>query len=259
MIGRRDYAERRAARIARLEARAASAAAERDQRHATVDRLTYIMNGQPILVGHHSEKRHRRDLQRMSDNMRKAYEAHKSAETLTRRAAAAEANPAISSDDPNALERLREKLARLESSRDGMKAANAAIRKYAKAGPDAQAAALAALGYHRDLLKPDFAGRIGFPAYELTNTGAEIRRLQGRIAELERRAAAPEREPVTVGDVTVDESENRVRIQFPGKPAATTIATLKQNGFRWSPRDGVWQRHSSEQAWRLALQIAGQP
>jgi hypothetical protein len=40
----------------------------------------YIPMGQPILVGHHSEKRHRRDLNRIDSNMRKSIEETKKAE-----------------------------------------------------------------------------------------------------------------------------------------------------------------------------------
>ncbi len=48
-----------------------------------------IPMGQPILVGHHSEKGHRKALQRMDDNMRKAVNQWKTADYWERRAAAA--------------------------------------------------------------------------------------------------------------------------------------------------------------------------
>ena len=66
--------------------------------------------GQPILVGHHSEKRHRRDLKRIDEYFAKAKEHHDKAEYFRRRAAAAESNVIIFSDDPDATEKLVDKI-----------------------------------------------------------------------------------------------------------------------------------------------------
>ena len=98
----------------------------------------------------------------------------------------------IFSDDPDAIEALKVKVARLKVNQDRMKAVNAAIRKHAKAGKDAQIAALVALGMDTATAKirvdPDHCGHIGYAPYETTNNGANIRRLEGRIAQLEREA-----------------------------------------------------------------------
>src|SRR5690606_19093150 len=102
-----DFKERRQARIERLRERAARKLSERAAAHAQVDQLADIMSGQPILVGHHSERRHRRDLERMSANMRKASALNSEDEELRRRADAAERNRAIFSDDPEAVRKLR--------------------------------------------------------------------------------------------------------------------------------------------------------
>lgn len=69
-----DRAEDRADRFRDY---AGNAAEERDRRHNTADALADAMNGQPVLIGHHSEKRHRRDLARMGENMRKAHHAER--------------------------------------------------------------------------------------------------------------------------------------------------------------------------------------
>ena len=58
--------------------------------------------GQPILVGHHSERRHRRDLDRIHRNLERAMEAEKTAKELAYRAAAV-GTGGISSDDPDAI------------------------------------------------------------------------------------------------------------------------------------------------------------
>lgn len=94
----------------------------------------------------------------------------------------------ISSDDPNALEKLKEKLDKLKKQQERMKAANAAIRMKDSAKGDAK---LSELGYTPDQIKalrePDFCGRVGYPTYELSNNNANIRRVQKRVEELEKR------------------------------------------------------------------------
>ena len=84
----------------------------------------------------------------------------------------------------------------------------------------------------------------------------ESRRLKGRVGQLEAKAATPDREPVEIGDVRVEEGDNRVRVIFPGKPTESVRAKLKSNGFHWSKSEGAWQRMSSQWAWDLAQSIA---
>jgi hypothetical protein len=115
---------------------------------------------------------------------------------------------------------------------------------------DHQVAALMEHGFSeprsRDLLKPDFCGRIGFADYEITNNGANIRRMRERLTVLERNKAAPVVE-VESADSGVrledDPPANRVRLFFPGKPDEATRTTLKRSGFRWSPTIGAWQAY----------------
>lgn len=35
---------------------------------------------------------------------------------------------------------------------------------------------------------------------------------------------------------------HKIQIFFPGKPDEDTRVVLKNRGFRWSPKDGAWQR-----------------
>jgi hypothetical protein len=260
MIGRSDYEERREARIERMKERAAN---RREEAEATRGRAMRTLNiipaGQPILIGHHSEKRHRRDLERIANQFRRAAEADKEAANLAHRIDAAESNLAISSDDPTALDKLRAKLAGIENNRSKAVAINKAIRKH-KGDESAQVAAVMALGateaQARDLLQPDFCGRVGFPDYKLTNWSAEVRRIKARIASLEARATSEPKPDEKLGDITITEQDNRVMLLFPGKPSDAIRARLKSNGFRWSPTSGAWQRMPSEWAWHVAREIA---
>jgi hypothetical protein len=252
-----DYEARKEARIERLRARAAGARSQAEQRYGNFRRTSdAIPFGQPILVGHHSERRHRRELGRMDRDMSKVCELHRHAEDLERRAAHAESNSSISSDDPSAVERLSKKLVALEKAQTVMKGVNAALRKrktdeqIAEAFPPLTAAQVA------KVRQPDFAGRTGFADYALKNNNAEIRRVKARIAQLTIKQTEAPSAPEQIGEVRIEESDNRVRVYFPGKPAESVRTELKANGFRWSPTAGAWQRHASGMAWARARDIA---
>lgn len=163
----------------------------------------------------------------------------------------------ISSDDPQAVEKLEAKLATLEKHQEMMKAANAAIRMKDPAKGDAK---LAELGYTPEdiakLREPDFCGRIGYPAYELQNNNANIRRIRGRIAELKKRTEnTPEGWEFDGGRVVVNTTENRLQVIFDGKPDADVRTELKGEGFRWAPSQGAWQRQLTDNAMRAARRL----
>lgn len=163
----------------------------------------------------------------------------------------------ISSDDPQAVEKLEAKLATLEKHQEMMKAANAAIRMKDPAKGDTK---LAELGYTPEdiakLREPDFCGRIGYPAYELQNNNANIRRIRGRIAELKKRTeSTPEGWEFDGGRVVVNTTENRLQVIFDGKPDADVRTELKGEGFRWAPSQGAWQRQLTDNAMRAARRL----
>ena len=251
------YEAKRAARIERLRSRADNArngAAAAWKRYESI--ASHIPMGQPILVGHHSEKRHRRDIARIDTAARASVELSKAATDLDRRADAAESNHAISSDDPNAIDRLTEKLRSLEEAQTVMKGVNAALRS-GKTAEEITAAfpdIIAGVGDKRR--KPDLTRRTGFESFSLTNNNAQIRNVKARIAQLSKQAVAETPAPEQIGDVRIEESENRVRVFFPGKPSDAVRAQLKSFGFKWSPTAGAWQRHAGTQAWYWARHIA---
>lgn len=163
----------------------------------------------------------------------------------------------ISSDDPQAVEKLEAKLAALEKHQEMMKAANAAIRMKDPAKGDAK---LAELGYTPEdiakLREPDFCGRIGYPAYALQNNNANIRRIRGRIAELKKRTeSTPEGWEFDGGRVVVNTTENRLQVIFDGKPDADVRTELKGEGFRWAPSQGAWHRQLTDNAMRAARRL----
>lgn len=266
-VGRADYDERRHRRIEGLWLRAAKRREEGEGRLESARRTAAIIPlGQPILVGHHSEKRHRRDLDRIDAGHRKGFEALKDAEQLASRAASAEENHAISSDDPEALERLRQKLDGVRATHKRWKDVIGALGKLDRAKEPAKRLR-AQLEIDRLTLTDTERRTIelsrGFGGegkvhlgYKLTNSNKEIKRLEGRIALIEARAVAPEKEAEKIGGCVIREADNRVQLRFPGKPSPETLRVLKSSGFRWSPREGAWQRFPSEAAWRAAREIA---
>ena len=113
-----DFESERAAKAARFRQLAEKHENIATGRHfAARERLEMIPLGQPILVGHHSEKRHRKDLTGIDEHFAKAKEHHGKAEYFRQRAAAAESNVAIFSDDPDATEKLVDKIERLKKRR----------------------------------------------------------------------------------------------------------------------------------------------
>ncbi len=66
-------------------------AQESYQAHRKVDQIaSYIPIGQPILVGHHSERHHRRDIEKIDRGMQKAVEESKKAEYYHEKAEASQ-------------------------------------------------------------------------------------------------------------------------------------------------------------------------
>lgn len=253
---RSDFHEKQERRRERLLKRAEKAEARAQAARQRSDELaSAIPFGQPILVGHHSEKRHRRDLERMRRGMRVAIEETQHAQDLRRRADVV-GTAGISSDDPDAVQKLEEKCQDLEAAQAARKALNAAWRKAGRPAPadDAGWANVAALAgadagdltpIRQELAAPwRREGEPPFPSYALTNTNAELRRIKKRIAELAREGAA-ERKEVDHGFCRLLEepADNRIRLVFAGKPSDEARALLKRYGFRWSPDAGAWQRH----------------
>lgn len=115
--------ERAEARAERLEDQADRLAAEGKARLAAADSIASVIPmGQPILVGHHSERRHRKDLERIQTNTMKGLEALEDAKA-TRAAAVRAGRAASGAVDPGAtmrrVDRLEADRRRIERELDG--------------------------------------------------------------------------------------------------------------------------------------------
>lgn len=258
-----NYEEHKTARIERIKAHAEKTRAEAEKALEESNSLaSMIPLGQPILVGHHSERRHRRALEKINNKARKGIEGYKKAKELERRAEAAQDNKSISSDDPQAIKKLKEKLAQLKADQALYKGINRIVRSK-KMDLKEKAAAIADLGAEdalkRGALYSDWiTGENSIPPFRLSNNNANISRVKKRIEDLEKLETQPTKGPVNFGDVTVtdDTDENRIMIFFPGKPDEETKKELKKNGFRWSPRTGAWMAYRKPWNWQRAIKMA---
>lgn len=48
---------------------------------------------------------------------------------------------------------------------------------------------------------------------------------------------------------------DRIQLKFAGKPDASTISLLKSAAFRWSPREGAWQRQNTNNGVQAAYRV----
>jgi len=149
----------------------------------------------------------------------------------------------IKSGDSNAIKELEEKIERLESKQKEMKEGNAYYRKHKtlkgfKDLDDEDAERLDE-NIQSDVLKR----YIPFPAYVLSNNNQNIHRLKGRLEQLKKAKEKPTVETENKYFKMVENTEiMRLQLFFDGKPDEEIRTILKSNAFKWSPKNGCWQR-----------------
>lgn len=124
-----EYKDYQEGKIDRLKDRAAKARERSDSAYGRAgDATRGIEFGQPILVGHHSEGKHRAALKRRDAAMRKSIEEGDKADYYDERVKSAERDKVIRSNDPEAISKMNKKIADAVKSQEMMKAANKVIR-----------------------------------------------------------------------------------------------------------------------------------
>lgn len=236
------YEQKQEARRERILARADRLRQEGQARYKSgMDRLKAIPFGQPMLVDHYSYKRDRNYRRKAVASVDKGCELMNAAQEAERRAEAV-GTGGISSDDPEAIQKLSAELAGLQERQAAMKAEN---EEWRKAGNKA--------GRQPDGSWIDAPN----PGYRLSNNSANMRRIEQRIEQLKRNANRETKAEEFQGVVKLVENAeaNRVQLIFPGKPDAEVRTKLKRSGFRWSPSEGAWQRHLNNAGIYAAQQI----
>lgn len=213
MGGRADYEERREARKLRYE-ELSKKAEERSNQYSNsrANRILAMTPGQPIIIGHHSERMARRLHEKAWQDIGKSIEEDKKSQYYKERAETVENSKVIYNDDPNAIQKLKDKLEYLEKQ--------------------------------KELIKQDEEHTF----WQLQNIGARIRETKRRIARLEKLEEIEFKDIEFAGGKAIHNKEiNRIQILFDEIPNEETRSALKHKGFHWSRREGAWQREFNEQ------------
>lgn len=145
------------------------------------------------------------------------------------------------------IERLQEKVDTLQCLQDTMKAANKVCRS-TKLSEVEKVDELVALGIKEQdavmLLHPTQSWQsVGFATYQLQNNLAKIKATQAAIERHKAMAEAEDKEiTFNGGRVVVCNSDERMRFYFDEIPSVEVRNLMKRNAFKWSPKNGAWQR-----------------
>ena len=228
--GKADYAERRAEKAERYAERAEKAREKADKLQKPINDMhgDVAFFTQPN-INTSAGRAFTNQRNRMFASYEKGFEERSKAEYYDTKAEnLSKESVAISSDDPEALKKLKDKLEKLTAEHKEHLAHNKALNKAIKNGT-------------AETNKFGWATLNGKSYYFTTNEAAEIRRLKDRIEELEN-LEVPENYSFDGGTVVFNTAENRVQILFDEIPDSETRENLKRNGFKWSPRQKAWQR-----------------
>jgi len=213
-----SYEEKQARKKEALQSRAAILRAKADALHADgIKALGAIPFGQPILVGHHSEKSDRSYRARAVAKINRSFDVASKAEKLERKAESLLAG-GISSDDPEAVQKLKKKLLDAEETHAFMLACNKDAR-------------------HCGNVIPYFH-------WQISNSRARITAIKNRIQGLEHIASHPAESPLS-GDgwrIREDVDDNRIVLTLDARPDDSLKKLLRSYAFLWSPSRKAWVR-----------------
>ena len=246
-----DYEERKQARIDRLQEKADRARAESQSLFKqSTDMASAIPFGQPVHGP--ADRRYREKIGRKMDQ---SIAASEKAEYYERRAQAAENNTAISSDDPEALAKLKEKLEDLQISQTRMKQINAYYKKngtcrgFHGLSDELADKLVADIQYHPWDKRP-------FSSYALANNNQNINAVKKRIAQLTAvKELGYQGWEFDGGKVVANADMNRLQIFFDAIPDEEVRKELKGWGFKWARNVGAWQRQVTDNAIYAARRI----
>lgn len=155
----------------------------------------------------------------------------------------------IRSSDTNAVTLLQEKLDGLKQVQENMKAVNAYYRKHKTLDgcpvlTDEEIANLKeemrSSWHYQD--KP-------YLSWQLSNNNQNIRSVEARLNRLKAEKEKNSSEYDSNYFKVVENTEiMRLQLFFDGKPEADVRELVKHNGFKWSPKNGCWQRQLTDNA-----------
>lgn len=155
----------------------------------------------------------------------------------------------IKSSDSDALQKLKDKLERMERNQELMKRANADFTKAVKEKKTV-GEFLQQVSYLSDEMKKEAMYGIKswhgkpFPPFQLQNANQEMRRLKQRIADISKvkEEGSGEVEKYKNDHFTVERDTDimRYKLIFDGVPAKEVRDVIKKNGAHWSPHYVAW-------------------
>ena len=238
-------------RLERKQERREDWAAGREQKAAQAfngadmsESVTGIPFGQPILVGHHSERAHRAAIKRADNAMNRACESSNMAEHHHEKASGIQRqlDRSIFSDDDNAIQELEKRIAGREKERTFNNAINKIIRRKPKneSTPE-KVEELAALKINaataQKLFTPDY-GQIGIPSYVNANLSGNISSDKKRLVRIKAQAVLNEAAEESENGISIIERNGWCVVTFAEKPDYGIIKKLKAAGFHWAR--GSW-------------------
>lgn len=217
--------------------------------------IEHIPFGQPILVGHHSESKHRNAISKANKKMDMSVEANKKSQYYQSKSLTVGVS-GIASDDPMALQKLKDKLISLVENQEIMKLAN---KQYQAGGWPAVIVLSQEL--KDELIKNQERFSLKgkpFASYSLSNNSSEIRRIKSRIEQIEN---IQNSEPIEFenDEFRLGVDEGRIYIEFfQGKPSDECRLIIKSKAFRWSRHNTRWQRKVTNNAFYAAKRLLGE-
>ena len=123
-----DYEQKILDKKDRYQKLAEKARQEAEQKSLSANEDVRMLAGQPILIDHHSEKKHRKLLEKIDKRFEQSYENTKKAEYYDEKVKSV-GTGGISQDDPEAMQKLKDKLKSLENYHATMVDHNKLMRK----------------------------------------------------------------------------------------------------------------------------------
>ena len=143
------------------------------------------------------------------------------------------------------LERYRAELAAMQKNHELMKEGNKRIKAAKKSGEDISEYLKTTFNIQPHMI--EWTMKWGFG---LTNNNANMKRVEQRIKELEKKESMKNENPITTytfdgGKLIINYEIDRLQVMFDTRPTSQELNAWKDKGlnsYNWSPSNNAWQR-----------------
>ncbi len=240
-----SYEGKRQTRVFRLKEAAERAEKKAQATYETANNMAKaIPFGQPILIGHHSERSDRSYRDKIGGMYQKSFNEFDKASYLRDKAEAAETNTDISSDDPEAIKKLEDKLQILRKKQEIMKGVNSYYKKNGTCVGCNLITDVIAKAIDAKLNEQPGGDKKPFKSFELSNNNQNIQNVKKRIEALQQRGNIDYEDiKFNGGEIVFNKDINRIQFFFDEKPDEEIRKELKSRGFHFSAyNNNAWQR-----------------